>query len=268
MLLPSLGKLNADLLTAYYGDSTPSTRHIEHMLKTAQSLYGRARHDAYQASNQDRFEDEERNLEREAVWSRHVAKHTTTPNTICTGPCVHMTRADLHSIRNLTGQLQGDSRPTAVKQLASRLANITPSNNKLNPRMCEHTGIPCRAAHVERSRDSDNISAPKKRTHSSQQILREARHTLDFAKLVASSQVRELDATERNVERMDMDMSGGGQPRQSTPDTIRNFFKVNQLGGPPDTGDIRVALDSLTHRIAPRARDTVKIDMWARWMNM
>ena len=97
-MLSSLGKLNSELLTAYYGSNTPSTRHIEHLLKTAQSLYKKAKKDAHQAVNQDRFDEEEHGLAKQAVWARHVGKHTTAPNTLCAGPCVHSTHKDINSI--------------------------------------------------------------------------------------------------------------------------------------------------------------------------
>lgn len=268
-MLSSLGKLNSELLTAYYGTTTPSTRHIEHLLKTAQSLYKRAQRDAHQAVNQDRFDEEEHGLTKQAVWARHVGKHTTIPNTICAGPCVHLSHQDLNSLLPILEDLHSDKhRPRAVNQLASQLASMSPTSNPLNPRVCEKTGIPCVVFRVDRNRDSDAIeSPPPKRSPMALQVLKEAKHTLDFAKLVASSQVRELDANERKFERMEFDLKGGGIP-ESNPDSIRNFFKLNQLGSVPDTGDIRVALDSVTGQIAPRAQNLVRTDLWSKWMNL
>jgi hypothetical protein len=268
-MLSSLGKLNSELLTAYYGPSAPSTRHVEHMLKSAQSLYKKAQRDAHQAVNQDRFDEEEHGLTHQAVWARHVAKHTFVPNTLCSGPCVHLTHQDINSILPLLEDIGSEKhRPRAVNQLASRLASMTPTSNPLNPRMCEKTGVPCVVFRVDRNRDSDAIeSPPPQRSPAALQVLKEAKHTLEFAKLVASSQVRELDAGERKFERMEIDLKGGGR-REANPEAIRDFFKMNQLGDVPDTGDIRVALDSVTSQIAPRARDSVKIDLWSKWMHL
>jgi hypothetical protein len=237
------------------------------MLKTARALHTRARADAYTATNQDRFNTDEFTLSKEAILARHVSKHTSSPNSLCMGPCVHTTREFLESIQPDIARLYGPDRQEAIQHLASKLDTMPRTDNNLDPRLCEGTQMACVVARFQGSNDYKNLRETPSRGDMAQQVLKEAKYTLDLAKMVAASHVRELEAGEHQFERLDIELGGGGVPTPSK-DSIQDFFRVNQLGQAPDTGDIRVALDFVTGGVAPRARTAIRTDLWSRWLHV
>jgi hypothetical protein len=264
-MLSALGKLNADLLTMYYGDEPVSAERVSKTLREANMLWRRAHANLTTAINQDRHDAEEGEMSNMAAMSRHVARHTIEPNSLCTGPCITVPRQSIHPIQQAAQGLYGPNRTHAVKQLTSELAELTSSPTGL--RLCS-TGIPCVAARFDRSNDVVNLRETKKpnREKVATQIFKEAVHVRKLANMVATSRVRELEAGDSHFSRIEL--SGGGTPRVSNHDSVKQFFRQHQLGEAPDTGDIRVALNHLTDTIAPHSRQRVKIDLWSRWIKI
>ena len=254
-MLSALGRLNSDLLAVYYGDEPTSPHRISSMLRESGVLLRRAHINLNTAVGQDRHEMEETQMSDVAARCRHVARHTMQPNSMCTGPCVHIPRSSVKTIRKVVEGLYGPDRTSAVKQLAHELQV---RGNPTDPRLCS-TGIPCAAAmftHSGRTPSREKVAA---------QVLKEAKYTHDLANMVSRSRVRELEAEDSQFNRIDL--SGGGV-RVSDRDTVRTFFREHQLGPAPDTGDIRIALDTVVANIAPRARRKVGRDLWARWIGI
>ena len=267
--MPALGRLNAKLRSVHYAENPPPEREVSGLVKEARALYLQAALDARTAENQDRLDLDNTRLSRIAAYSRHVAKHTMTPNTMCPGPCVHVPRATVPELLRELTDIHGPNRTDAVKKLSSTLSSITADTPPSAPRLCESTGIPCVAARFDQSNDVRNLVVDSNvRSKLAAQILKEATHTRDFAMQVGASRVRELEADSAYHDRLDLDLSGGGEPRVSTHETVRAFFRQHQLGQAPDTGDIRVALNHVTNVLAPRVKTHVTTDLWSRWMKM
>lgn len=256
--------MNAELLTMYYGDEPTSPKRVSASLREANMLFRQARANLNMAVCQDRHATEETQMADSAARSRHVARHTLQPNSMCAGPCVNIPRHSVKLIR--VDGLYGPGRPAAVARLTAALARIGPGS-ATDPRLCS-TGIPCAAARFDNSNDVANLRdtpAPS-REKLAAQIFKEATYTRKLANMVSTSRVRELEAGDGQFSRMDL--SGGGRARESTHDSVKQFFREHQLGAAPDTGDIRVALAHVVDSIAPHSREHVKIDLWSRWMGV
>jgi hypothetical protein len=98
------------------------------------------------------------------------------------------------------------------------------------------------------------------------QILSEAKYTRGLANMVSTSRVRELEADDSQFSRLDL--AGGAQVPVADTRSVKQFFRDHQLGTPPDTGDIRIALDHVVAGVAPRSRKHVGRDLWARWLRI
>jgi hypothetical protein len=263
-MLSSLGRLNADLLTMYYGHEPVPAPRVAAALREANALYRTAARNHQVASGQDRYDAEEHTMTDMAARSRHVARHTQQPNSMCVGPCVHIPRSAVKPIQQAAQGLYGSDRTGAVKRLTRQLAKLQPARDT-EPRLCS-TGVPCAAARFERSNDLANLRTPPNRQKLAAQVMKEATYTRKLANMMVTSRVRELEADDSQYLRLDL--SGGGGVPESNQDNIRAFFRQHQLGDPPDTGDVRVALNHVVARIAPHAQKHVRRDLWARWMNV
>lgn len=266
-MLSSLANLNSQLLSTYYSPDSTNVAEVQQMLRNANALHARAQLDVHTAVNQDRFSGSEDKLTQEAIMGRHVSKHTSTPNSLCMGPCVHTTREFMDSIRDDLQELHGKNRIHAIENMVRKMEYMPRTANESDPRLCEGTQVACVMADFEKSNDYKNLNKQPQRAKTAEQVLKEAQHTLDMAKMVATSHVRELEAGAIHTVRLDTELSGGGVPTPSR-ESIRDFFHTNQLGQIPDTADIRVAIDFVTKKVAPRSRVSVRNDIWARWLHV
>lgn len=262
MILSSLGNLNSELLSAHYGDTTPTVQHVQRMLKNARALHQRAQNDHNMATKQDRFNQEERNLSNHATLARHIAKHTMLPNSICTGPCLHVNKKLHDAIQPDLNEIHGPNRKHAVNSLATKLENLSHSTSSpSDPRLCEGTQISCIVGRFQDSYDYTHTPSTT-RGEMTKQVLQEAQYTLKMATEIANSQIRELEAGETQFE-----LGGGGVPNQSI-ESISDFFRVHQLGRPPNTENFRIALDSVLISVAPRAKTAVKNNLWGKFLSL
>ena len=266
-MLSALAGLNSQLLSTNYSPDITNVDEAHKMLRMAQALHKRALQDMQTALKQDTHSQEEAQLANNAVLARHVSKTTSTPNSLCMGPCVHTTREFLESIRPHVEALHSEDRTDAIENIVRKMQHMPRTNNELDPRLCEATQAPCVMADFQKSNDYQNLNETPQKAKHAEQVLKEAQHTLQFAKDVATSHVRELEAAANQTHRLDTELSGGGVPT-SSPESIRDFFHTNQLGQVPDTADIRVALDFVTNKVAPRGRASVRNDLWARWLRV
>lgn len=261
-MLSALGKLNSELLTMYYGDEPTPPQRVAACLREANLLLRQAHANLHVAIGQDLHATEEAGLANTAATGRHVARHTIQPNSMCTGPCVHIPRHSVQAIRRAAEGLHGPDRAAAINRLAAAL-QVTGSQT--DPRLCS-IGIPCAAARFQESNDVANLEQRvASREKIATQILKEAKYTRHLANMVAKSRVRELEAEDSTFQRIDL---AGGGVRLSDRDSVKHFFREHQLGPPPDTGDIRVALNDVLSSIRPHARTRVKTDLWSRWLNL
>jgi len=259
-MLASIGKLNAELLSAHYSDTTPSYKHVSDLLKQASVLHKAAqgRVTAAVRSGEDGAQESRR-----AITAHHVARHTMTPDTMCAQlQCVHVTHQDLPRIQQVVDQLHGSDRVHAIKQLVELVMHTQFSTDVHNPRLCEHTGVACVVAtppvFPESVAGRDELRA--------REVLAEATHTKTFARVVGLSVVRELEAeTYRRNTRL-----GNKKKKKETGErTVQAFFITHGLGTPPDTDNIRVAINHVVNAtVAPRARKAISIDLWSKWVGI
>jgi len=261
-MLPALGQLNSDLLTAYYADKPASSKHVSNMLKHAQSLHRRARSDLKSARAQEQLRDEEVAFVHQANVAKHISDHTVHANTMCTGPCVHIPRQHVQAVARASAQLETD-RVRAVRDLTHLLMDM-PRGSGLDPTLCRSTGLVCAVLGFDHP-EPPPVSSRLKRAS---MILKEAETTSSFATTVANSQVRELEACSRYLTRLDLTGGGDELPLTSTNESVRDFFNANHLGVPPDTDSIRIAIHHVGSQIAPRSRQVVTTDLWSRWLNL
>ena len=267
-MLSALGELNAEILSAHYGGTAPHPAATSNMVRRANALNRRAHGELRVAQDQLRAIDEDVGLARRAAITRHVARRTAHKNTMCVGPCAHVPRATVKQIRAVVPDLHGPGRVDAVARLADTLTDMPDTASTLthdNPRLCVATGVPCAAAQFDSSSDYKYAEGSKKvvddakrRVHMMDEMCREARHSLDLARSVGQSQVREMEVGH-------ISLNGGGTAPAETPANIARFFHAFSLGDVPRTWDIRVALNSVSSRFAPRARDAVLADLQTRW---
>lgn len=254
-MLPSLGQLNADLLTVYYGSEPAPSRQVSSMLRQSTALLKRARRDAQDVANQERVRADEAEMVARAGVAKHIAKHTQEANTMCTGPCVHIPPRYIQDVTEAATQLPHD-RVKAIGALTSLLINM-PSGTELDPVLCQSTGLVCEVMDFDRP-----VTHTSRKMKRAERIVQEAEHTHSLAKLVANSQVRELEAGCRTPM-----VSTDLRVRESSREAVRDFFAEHSLGTPPDTDNIRVAINHVGSHMAPRVRDTVTTDLWSRWLN-
>ena len=255
-MLASIGKLNAELLSAHFGASTPSYQHASGLIKQASVLYAQAQERVAAAQSEDASKLESRR----AVATHHVARHTRQADTMCAQvECVHLSESDVARFQQVVQRLHGPDRVASIKELVELLGSTHFTTDVHNPRLCERTGLACVVA-TPPALDEDIASGEEIRAR---EILGEAKHAKTFARVVGLSVVRELEAKAWRDRRV-----GGGVRRHQRP-SVCNFFTKHGLGTPPDTDDIRVAINHVVDTtVAPRAREVVSIDLWSKWVGI
>lgn len=260
-MLPALGQLNSDLLTAYYAETPARSKNVANMLKHAHSLHRRAGRDVKSAREQEQLRHDDSNLIHRASAAKHISDHTAHTNTMCAGPCARIPRRYIQPVVRARAHFETD-RVRAVGELTQLFMDM-PKGSFLDPTLCRSTGLACAVLGFDRP-DPHPDSTRLKRAS---MIFKEAETTRELAATVANSQVRELEAGSRQLTRLDL--SGGDMvARTSSRDSVREFFETNHLGAPPDTDSIRIAIDQVGSRIAPRSRQVVTTDLWSRWVNL
>lgn len=266
-MISALGELNSELLTMHYGPVAPTVDAVSSAVRRATALQHQAELDLRIARGQQlAIEDEVRALEHAAVV-RHVARYTTGKNTMCVGPCVYVARADVPALTALRQRVLGEQRPTAIQELATALRKTLTTQGTDQPRLCQATGLACAAARFNLSDDvrlaasmTGNVEAAARRVRHAAELVREAQHTMDLVNNTRISRIRELEIQpERLLFR------GGQATPPSTPDRMRRFFKEVGIRAPL-VSDMKTALDRVSVQFAPRAREHIVRDLWARWL--
>lgn len=276
-MLSALGQLNSEILTSHYSPTMTPPEFVRNMIRRATALRRRAAIDAYVAHQQHNAIEEEVTLSSEAADVRHVARYTAQKNTMCVGPCVRVPHAYVRDIQHLASGLHGPERVQIVRKLARQFREL-PSPTAWSrdyPRLCVTTGIPCVAAQFAVSGDvrhtegaQSKIKLSSERVRIAEETAREATYTLQMARSAGTSQVREM---ELNTFVPPPRLRGGSSDNDaslSPHDKIRKFFHYYSLGDPPaDVTDMRIALDVVSKKFAPRSRLLVVNDLWDRWVS-
>jgi hypothetical protein len=270
-MLSALGQLNSQLLSSHYSSTMPHPSETTNMVRRAKALKDHATKNLQIAQQQQHLLEEDVAMIKDAAFMRHVARHTQK-NTICVGPCVRIPIAKVQEIQNAAIKIHGKHRVDAVRELTNIFKGLQHTNQwpHDNPRMCASTGVPCVAAQIGQSDNvrrvvdmyDEYIAKGQHRVKLAEEILKEAMYTADLASSTGMSQVSEMGVGQFYPH----ELNGGDTSPESTRENIANFFYMYLPGERvPDTDNMRDALEIVSKRFAPRAREDILEDLWLRW---
>ena len=267
-MLPALGRLNADLLSAHYAPSPPESGVVCDMVRRAKALQDRAHMDCRVACAQNDALHDELELMYTAACVRHVAtyvSHGTTTTTLCVGPCVRVPRRHVSRLRKVFESKD-------VHQLTHVLRDVLNSTTTMeDPRLCMCTGIPCVSVQFEKSDDVKHVvqlqkdARNNKRVLMAREIVKESNYTHELARQVASSHICELEVGKGGETWFGGGNSGSGSGGGGGP-SVSDFFKTYALGVAHDDTCMKHSLDVASKHFAPRSRRAIVNDLWSRWM--
>lgn len=253
--LRTIGELNSKLLKMHYGDVPVLPNDVRVLVVESRQLLHRAGRD-YELSLFCKSEAEE-SLQVHSDIQRQASVRSSSSSSTCVGPCVHV-GADVASRLRSAPLSERASIVTSLPASALQPTVWTVSN----PTLCS-VGVNCASVYpdaVSLSSSQSWVHATRDLSDMALKILKEAKHTNEFAEQVLASVVHEVQAGPVRDRKLKGGATGESQVSVTQANRLLQYYNLPPIEIEPGVAfvSLQQVVDASTRSLAPRIQDRVR----------